>query len=122
MIPWCSVNDILSANPARVQFRFWGAQRVYFSGAEYTGKQCDDIASADIRSKVRDEYDAVFAKRSPLYIETEAQLPTGAQISYQMLRLPFADAAGPDVAHVLSVLHAPSGSVTEMRRAFGLQP
>ena len=117
VIPWCSVGDIVSYEPIRVAYRFWGTQRVGLFGKEYTGKTSDDIADPEARKRILREYLEVAAARTPIIIEKRIKLP-GETHAYHMLRLPFTNNTASDVTHVLSALFISRPAINALEGKF----
>lgn len=90
LIPWCTVVDVEQRTPLSLRYRFWGSNKVYLHGVEYTGISISDISDIRFCEKNMLEYAEVFEKQAPMLFNVRISSLMGVAVEYPCLRLPFA--------------------------------
>lgn len=121
LIPWCTVVDVERREPMSLRYRFWGSNKVYLHGVEYTGISITDISDTRFCEKNLTEYAAVFEKQAPLLFNVRISSHMGVAVDYPCLRLPFA-VDGRQIDKILGVSILSWSQVKTIHSILGITP
>lgn len=118
-IPWCTVVDLEQCEPISLRYRFWGSNKVFLHGTEYTGISTADIPDEAYRDKTLLEFAMVLKKKRPLLFNVHITSHAGNGMDYQCLRLPFTGTSG-EVEKVLGASSLSLRDVQAIHAIFGI--